>query len=450
MTGLRAAELLAGFEANQRAFEVSEIEELLAAGLVVEADPRDLATLAWLVPAVQVLAGTGIHDPEAAQTLDIKLHETEEQLKGDWYRMKTSKAKLVAQEQERILMRRALGVLRDPAQLARLVATAQQGAGLAPGAQYLPCEALGSEVYALTGRGFSVRRQLEPRLERYGAASFKAFLAACDKTLAKMQAFSGEIGTLSRSVGYVKKNPHQVVIGLAKTGVPADQAIEAYQAALRTTRAPDVAVTVARNAGALGGTDHVTARLREAQRALQRGGFPSTPVVMGLAKTLLAFDPPDAGVPRLTELVRLLASAFGAGDATYKYAARLMPAIGTPAEVVQRAVQTAELLAQMPSTVRPRHETVPPAVALAAMVRDDESVPALVARFRAIEHELVRYRVSSTDHAEGYALECIACPGTPIEVAETVRSLVAQLAKGRQAQIADVAIAVAFAKRFAY
>jgi hypothetical protein len=44
----------------------------------------------------------------------------------------------------------------------------------------------------------------------------------------------------------------------------------------------------------------------------------------------------------------------------------------------------------------------------------------------------------------------VACPATPVEVVATVRALIAKLAGHRAAQRGDVAVAVAFAKRFAY
>ena len=87
---------------------------------------------------------------------------------------------------------------------------------------------------------------------------------------------------------------------------------------------------------------------------------------------------------------------------------------------------------------------------LASMVRQDDQLPALVARFRDIEQELVRAGVSIQTTVEAHALECVACPGSPAEVVDIVASLAGQLAAGRQSERGDVAIAVAFAKRFAF
>jgi hypothetical protein len=105
----------------------------------------------------------------------------------------------------------------------------------------------------------------------------------------------------------------------------------------------------------------------------------------------------------------------------------------------------------MPSRVSTHaRELRPAAVALASMVRQDEQLGPLVARFREIEHELVRAGLSVPANVEDHALECVGCPGTPVEVVDTVAALAGQLAAGRQSERSDISIAVAFAKRFAF
>ena len=84
------------------------------------------------------------------------------------------------------------------------------------------------------------------------------------------------------------------------------------------------------------------------------------------------------------------------------------------------------------------------------MVKTQDQIPEIVGRFRHIEAELVRAGISAIHNVEAHALECIACPGTPQEVVATVSALLTQLASGRQPEPSDVAIAVAFAKRFSY
>lgn len=446
----RAAEVLRGLEKNELSVNTEEIEELLSFGLAVEADPDDLTTFQWLAPQVLQLAHRGIDDPLAVEALSAALRQLEEELAKDWYRMKTSKAILAAQEADRIAMRRVLAHLVDPHVMASVRTLAERSRQIAPGMRWVTCQALGSELYALTHKGWRVRRQLKIRLDRFGESSLKAFLASFDKVENKMRAFAQDIGQLSQNIGYVRKNREQVVIGLMKTGAPVPQALGAYQAGLRAVgQAPDVAVTCARNATTFGSPQQASLVLKQAQGALLAAGFPNTPIAMGAAKSLLAFQPPAAGVPRFREIFGRLQHMLGGAEITYKLTARLMPAHGTPADVVRRAVNAATLLTQHPTRVGGNRDVRMASAALASMVREDNALPALVARFRDIEAELVRAGVSTPAHAEGDALECVACPGTPLEVVDTVAALVSQLAAGRRGDRSDVSVAVAFAKRFA-
>jgi hypothetical protein len=448
----RAAAVLRGLEKNELAVTAEEIELLLEHGLAVEADPDDLQTLHWLQPLVRQYAGCDVDAPLASQSLAVTLRETEEELKKDWYRLKASKETLAAREQSRIAMRRAIAYLNDRTAMEAVRKLMRNARQLAPGATYTCCEPLGSEYYAITHKGFRVRRQLKLRLERFGQAPLATFLATFDKTEAKMRAFSTEIATLSQNIGYVRKNPEQVVIGLAKTGAPAAQALGAYRAGLQAARdAPDIAVICARNAKAFGGPAQAAKGLRQAQHALRHAGFPSTPIAMGAAKSLLTFTPPAAGAPRFADLFRRLEQGLGRDEVNFKYTARLMPATGTPEQLVRRVLAACNLLSQMPSRVKPNaREVRATAVALSAMVRQDDQLAALVARYREVEYELVRAGVSTIATVEGHALECVGCPGSPAEVVDIVAALAGQLAAGRQGERSDVSIAVAFAKRFAF
>lgn len=442
----RALEILGGLAAGHPAFTADEIEELLARGLAVEADPRDMATLEWLVPVVQQ-AGCALDDAGAPAQLAARLAEIDRQLKSDWYRFHTGKDKLAEREQERRTVRRALAVVSDPIEVERLVKL-QADARDHGAPRYAACDALGSELYAITRKGAWVVHDLEARIARFADQPLAAFLLRFDKAERKMAAFSGDIARLAGSVGHVRKNPHQVVIGLAKTGAPPTDAIRMYHAAMQTTGAPDVAVTCTRNAAGFGGPEQVAQRLARAQHALHRVGCPRTPVVAGAAKSLLPFEPLEAGAARFAAIARLLeAHHVSRGEATIKCAARLMPAAGEPADVVGRAVAAAAQLARFAAH---RDTLATSAVAIAAMVPDANAVGPAVQRLIEIERELIRARVSSAATAVGDALECLACPGTPAEVVATVRTLVAKLAGHRAPQHADVAIAVAFAKRFAY
>jgi hypothetical protein len=442
----RALEALSSLATHQPAFTADEIEELLALGLALEADPRDLATLGWLVPAVQDHAGSVIDDPEVPLTLGMKLGEAEEQLKSDWYRFTTSKDKIAAREQDRRAMRRAVSVLSDARERERLLALVTQGRNNGD-PTYAACAALGSERYAISVKGTRVGRELQVRIDRFAGQPLGAFLKAFEKSEAKMAAFSGDIATLAGRIGPVKKNAHQVVIGLAKTGVPPAQALELYHHSMRSAGTPDVAVTLARNAATHGSPEDVAHRLTQAQHALRQAGVTMSEVAMGAAKSLLPFEPLETGAARFTEIAQLLeAQNLTRGDGTLKSAARLMPATGTPGDVVRRALLAYN---QLPDG-RDRDAHTASAVALASLVRDDDAIAPVVARFLALHDELTRRRVSLPAFAAADALECVSCPGTPAEVVETVRALVAKLARGRESRRDDVAVAVAFAKRFAY
>lgn len=448
----RAAEVLRGLERNELSVESEEIDAVLARGLAVEADPDDLTLLAWLDGVVREHAHTHVGDPAAREALASTLRETEERLKSDWYRIKASKAEIQQKEAERVEMRRAIAILGDATAMTPLGKIVEHSRQLAPGAHYVACERLGSERYALTHKGWRVRGQLAARLVRFADAPFDAFLRAFDKAEGKMFAFAKEIATLSAGIGYVRKNREQVVIGLAKVGGPTADALRAYSTGLQATHAPDTAVVCARNAATFGSSQAAAQKLREAQAALRRVGYPGTPIVMGAAKSLLGFAL-EPGVLRFVEIHRRLEQAFGRGqEILFKFTARLMPAFGTPVDVVGRVVTAASsLVYQVPAGERSHPRDVrSAAVALASMVKSQDRIPDIVARFRQIEAELVRAGVSVMHNVEAHALECIACPGTPHEVVATVSALLTQLASGRQPERADVAVAVAFAKRFAY
>ena len=448
----RAAAVLRGLEKNMLDVESEEIDAILALGLALEADPDDLALLQWLQSVVREHGHTNVGDPHAREALASSLRETEERLKSDWYRIKASKEDIAQKEAARVAMRRAVAILGDGLAMAPLTKIVEDSRQLAPGAPWVACERLGSERYALTHKGWRVRGQLKMRLARFAEVPFRSFLHVFDKSEAKMLAFSNEIATLSANVGYVKKNRHQVVIGLAKASTPTAQTLASYQAALRKVEEPHTAVTCTRSAATLGGPAKAARRLEEAQRALQRVGFPATPIVMGSAKALLGFAL-EPGVLRFVEIHRRLEQAFGRGDEVlFKFTARLMPAAGMPADVVGRVVVAASsLVYQAPATERAHGRDVrAAAVALASMVRSQDAVGPIVARFRQVEAELVRAGISTLHTVEGDALECVGCAGTPQEVVGTVSALLTQLSSGRQPDRSDVAVAVAFAKRFAY
>lgn len=451
----RAAVVLRGLEKNELAVTSEEIEELLQLGIAIEAMPDDLATLAWLRPVVREHAHTDVGDPNAIPTLSRVLRETEEELKKDWYRIKTSKEELARREASRVLMRRAIVYLADPKLVTPLMKIVVEERNVAPEVRYVCCPQLGVEHYAMTHKGWRVRRALRVRMERVRTMPLAKFVHSFDKNEAKMREFSDKIRLLSGSIGYVRKNREHVVIGLVKTDAPPAAALAAYRAGTSSGHAPDVAVTCARNAARFGSPQAAAQRLQEAEAALLGAGYPATPIAMGAAKSLLAFEPISKGRERFVELMNGLTALFvGPGrpppELHFKYVSRLMAATGMPPKILERVAAARDLLRRSNVLDASCRDPQAVTVALAAMVPAVEKLPELVQRYAAVRYELLRAGVSVPHHVDNDALECVACPGNPQEVVDTVSTLMRQLAAGRQPERSDVAIAAAFAKRFAY
>jgi hypothetical protein len=445
----RAVTILQGLLTKHLEADHDELDELLKAGLVVEADPAILE-LARRIEALRGDYPEFFHDATAPrEALQHALEDVEKKLKNDWYRMRTSNASLAEQEENRVQLRRTLGEVADPETAAVLQRTTEESGRVAQGALYLPCPAVGRAVYAITRKGHRALGELATRIARFAGQPLSAFLKPFEKVDAKMRAFSREVTTLSDNVGYVRKGKTQVVIGLVKTGLPAQQALGVYQNALQGTRAPDVAVTCARNAAQEGSPAHVVHKLGACHQALLKAGFPNAPIVQGAAKALLPFSPPSAGIPRFVEIFNRMKKAYGQSDDVYKFTARLMPASGTPAEVVGRVMQAARLLGY---SLHGRRASLGRAsVALASMVREDAAIPGICTRFVEIERGLVAARLCGSEaEAEAHALECVACPGTPQEVVAVVGALCRRLASGGRTSDEALTIGAAFAKRFAY
>lgn len=443
----RALAVLTALRSGVLDVKAQEIEELLAAGLAVEADPEDLALVQWIEATCQQLVRHPCTAPAAPAELRDILRQADEDLSSDWYRMTTGRPELARREQERVTLRRALGYLRDPGILALIARLSRQSSVLASGARYVACPALGIEVYAVTGKGGAVARAIQPRLARFAGTPLKSFLASWAKVDAKMQAFADEIQAIDRGIGHVKKNRHQIVIGLAKTGLPSPKALHVYRSAHGQTASPFDAVTVARNAAQLGGPTQAAQRLQAAENALRHAGFPMTQLVIGTAKSLLLFEPLEKGLHRYVALKRALDRQLGLAEQNFKYTARLMSATGEPNEIVQRVAFAADALQRQRGLQR--GDDTAAAVAIAAMVRSPGQIAEAVGRLRDLAYRLVTAELASGDNATDLALECLACPGAPEEVVATVRSLAFHVSRGGERNPGDTAIAVAFAKRFA-
>jgi len=447
----RAAAVFHGLESGKLEVTADEIEQLLKMGLAVEAEPAHLIALQRM-SALREEFAEHFHeaDPLDVGAFQSALTDIDHKLKSEWYRLRTSRERIREHEKSRVELRRALGMLHDEKAMPALRRILADGPLLPSGAKYFPCPKLGVEHYTITVKGVSLHREILLRIARVGEAPLGAFVKSFEKAHTKMKAFSDQIRFLKENVGPVRKNPEQVVIGLAKTGMAPQQALHTYRSALASSRAADVAVTLTRNAAASGGPGLVQHRLQVAVAALVTAGFPHSPVVAGAAKTLLPFSSLDVGVARFVELYKRLRALYGNGDHLYKFIVRLMPAAGSPAEAMARVKVASHALHGTPSRVTARSDNATLAVAIASMVKDEQAVAGAVARHRALEAELVQHQVSDASTAERHALECLACPGTPAEVASVVRSLSLQIESRLPPSPANAAIAVAFAKRFAY
>src|SRR5262249_27631368 len=193
MNGDRALTILRELKTQQLTADHDELDELLKTGLVVEADPEALE----LLRRIDALRGEYpefFHDGTAPRdALQHALEDVEKKLKNDWYRLRTSNASLVEQEDNRVRLRQALGALSDPVMAAAMHKTRTEAALVARGALYVPCPAMGRAVYAATERGRGVRRELGVRIARFTDQPLSAFLKAHNKVEAKMQAFSAEV-----------------------------------------------------------------------------------------------------------------------------------------------------------------------------------------------------------------------------------------------------------------
>jgi hypothetical protein len=445
MTCDRALACMSSLAQGEPSFTSPEVDELLKYGLILEIDSRDLETLQWLAPVLEDHAKREIRDFDVADHVKAALDHVNEQLRSDWFRMVHRHSTLAAREQDRQDLRRAYGIVSAPGERERLVKLVDDArANRDP--TFAACPALGREQYALTLRGRQVATDLQLKLSRYGSFPFATFMKAFDKADAKMAALVKDVETLHRSVNGSAKHPHQVVIGLVKSGLPPDQAVHSYASAMRKNYDPGAAVTVARNAAAHGGAHEVEQRLKAAEQVLHSFGIPLTQVSRAAAKSLLPYDRLADGATRFKDFARRLQTAqLTSGDFTYKIVPRLMPANGTPDEVMRR-VKTA--FDGLPAKLDPEHH-VTCAAQLAAMTDDEQVVTQLANRLTEIVKELVHRKLYRAPNGVLDALECVGCAGTPAEVVETVVTLYNKL--GGASQVTDrMAVAVAFAKRFTY
>jgi hypothetical protein len=460
MNSERAIAILVSMTQEQLAATADELDELVSLQLVAAIDPwvlKPMQTLRALfaryggseVGADAIWTRTWLQ--QAMQNLDAKL-------RSDFHRTVTSDGKLALEELERAEMRSALGLVSDPD--ARTLAQ-QTGWTLAnviaPGARMIPFPPDPAPLYAMTRLGQSVLEHGRPRLQRYGSVPVAELLKTVRRAEAKMQQLAEQIQTIDAGLGFVRKGRHQVLAGLVKSGLGAQQAVQAYQQAQQYTRRadghpaepPHMAVTLVRHACDTKNPAVAEQRLRAAEAALVRRGIPSGPQTRGAAKSLLGFQDLEAAASRFVELCRAVNPLIGSDPNVMRYAARLMPAQATPAELAQRCQAAAAVLIRAGFLRYPHVEGT--AVALAAMARDAASVNAVAARFLEIVQALRpdEQWVGASAVEQG-AMELTACPGTPQEVAATARALSTQLAAGSRTRQEAFELACSLAKRVAF
>lgn len=450
MNCARALAILHGLEVRQAQAEPDEMDELIAEQLVVEVAPHALALLQEIQRLGEAYPAE-LRGFPSVPALQVVHDAVDKDLKNDWFRMSHGNEKLRALAEDRAALRRVMGGLTDPDTAASVQDAINKRQLLVKGAAYVPCPSVGSGLFGLTERGRVVLGHLGVRAERFGEAKLKTFLGQLDKQENKLRAFSEQIDVIANQVGHVRKNRGQVLVGLVKTELPPSEAAALYLRSTTRGQPPDVAVTCARNAAREGGTSKVQKKLGAAYDALIRAGYPDSPALQGAVKSLLPWTPPESGLARFAALCRALHDHGSArGDDLYKYTARLMMADGEPVGLVQRALRAAQRLSQARPALAPRaYRLGPAAVALAAMVPDDAAIDAACDRFVALELALVNAKIADNRTAEGRALDCLPCAGTPAEVVATVHAVMGRLSPSLPAD-ERVTVATAFCKRFAF
>jgi len=451
MTCGRVVAILRGLESNNLQVQANEIDALIKAGAVVEADPDVFFALA----RIQALRAKlpELDDAMSVVSLQTSLAGIETKLKDEWHRIRASKEEIREEEQLRVAIRFALGQLSDPGRGASLRMLHEQRVLLPDGATYVACPSLGCELYAITHRGRSMCHELELRIGRFDAVAFPVFVKMFDKTYAKMDKFVQNLAEFSQGVPEVRKHRGQILVGLVKSGLSAQDATGTYREMLSQRQPPEVAVTCARNLTKYGRPNEAHHALERARTALQSANFHDSAHcnLNGLARGLLAYDPPESGIPRLVELTRAVMAMFPQTQDATKHAARLMPSGGTAPEVMRRVSIVAQSIAAHPE--RGGVDVVKVSVALASMTPREDVLPGVVNRFFHLRGLLQQEAGSQPALAADYALECVPCPGTPEEIVSIVRSIIRRVSEQRPPITNGrdtIAMAVAFAKRFAY
>lgn len=460
MNCVRAIAILDSMAKGQLTATPKELDELVKHELVVELDPWILTALGGVRQLWQTYAGQAASIPNGfwnPSWLQMALRALEEKLRSDLHRAITSNAKLDLEEHERIAMRRGLGLLTDP----EASAQAQQTAHildnvLAPNTRLVACPPDPSPVYGVTRLAGMLLVQGQVRQAKLAAVEVGEFVKTLRKAEAKMQQLTQQVEAIDQELGFVRKGRHQVVAGLIKSGLPAQQAVPAYQQAEQRARRigghpaepPHLAVTMVRHAMDTRDVGVAEQRMRAAEAALLRRGVPSGPVTRGAAKSLLGFPDLEVAAARFVELCGWLNQLVAGDPGVVRYAARLMPVKSDPRELALRCQAAAQMLHRAGYGNGGRVD--PTAVALAAMSTNPNALGGVVSRFIEILRLVSQGQVGSRTSNINGALELTACPGTPQEVVATARDLSLRLSAGGRSSNEAFELACSLAKRVAF
>jgi hypothetical protein len=458
----RAHQLLLSLGNGALLGDTKELDELEKLGLLLHLDAHALEALGRY-DAIRARHPKLFDDatPLSASALGALASQLDLRLRSDWHRSLASAATIAHEEEERIWAKRLRGMLLSPPSAERL-----NRANRARTEAASPLAArrdLGPSLYALSAEGRNVMLALGPRLGRYGEHELVAFLKPFRKSSAKMTEFGRAVDSLRAGVGPVPKGREHVLATLLKADVRPEHLAAAYQQAIGGARklertdykgklAPHTAALFVRQAAAERHFDvgRAAQTIAQARSLLLQAGHPNTPTALGAAKSLLAFQPPEKGLPRFQELIQRMQRAGVQGEPLYKFVVRLMPAQGTPAELVARAAALTTAPAQQARRHALRSGSLDEvAVAVVAMARNSQDDARLAERLSALEQGFASAGLDGGSTLR-LALSCVGCPGSPAEVIALVYDLARTIAHSPKLNAEVLSLAASFARRFAY
>lgn len=431
----------------------TELDELVDAELAVVADPQAL------LRADENRVLTGKFGAKSIDDLRRALTTIEDRLRSDFHRMMSFASTLRSEEQDRVLLRRALGVLAQPAEWKKVQDALTAKDRAATNAPFVS-PAGDPRRFAVSAIGLRAAGALRVRLPRFATAPLEAFLVRFRKTDTAMAAFAQQHANYLRDLAGVMRNRSGVAIGLAKSGLKPEVALARYGSAVKSgsgmwlsVEAPHMAVAMVRKAGEQGDLGQAVRRHDAAYQALVAVGYPATPVVRGAAKALMDAADVKTAAERLKQIDIAIPGRAPHDQYRMRSLARVFGVAATPQDIARRCQNAAKALADDPGN-SDRVLTARTA-ALVAGAADDTELAAHCERYRAIARELVERRAfPGLPQIPASAVDLVRVPGTPAEVVELVRQLVAHLPARESVEQwgvgEDWEPAVAFARRFAF